>query len=275
MAILTNNLLSPEGTLKKDGVTFYRRKGKIIMRSATTEQSRRNTRKQFIARQRLSNNTAIWKVLLGAMPPVLSGGNSSYGRFCTLMCKVPVTYLTKSQRRLGASLLVPGIPVSDGMMTDIEYRLGKVEGRSALLTSLRLGGGYGTLVEGLYAKGCDLKKGDRLVLYRLRQVEEEAHGEAVPKVRARAEVLTYDDGESEAPFRDIELRNVDGHLALVGDVFADEMRGWALVRMDAEGVRTTTQCVVTRCRFYERYTTEEALQRAAESYGGLTQLKKI
>lgn len=65
------------------------------------------------------------------------------------------------------------------------------------------------------------------------------------------------------------------YIAGIFMVYADEMRGWALVRMDAEGVRTTTQCVVTRCRFYERYNTEEALQRAAESYGGLTQLKKI
>ena len=30
------------------------------------------------------------------------------------------------------------------------------------------------------------------------------------------------------------------------------------------------QRVVTRCTYYERYTTEEALQAAAKSYGGLT-----
>ena len=30
------------------------------------------------------------------------------------------------------------------------------------------------------------------------------------------------------------------------------------------------QGIVTRCTYYERYTTDEALQKAAESYGGLT-----
>ena len=30
------------------------------------------------------------------------------------------------------------------------------------------------------------------------------------------------------------------------------------------------QRVVTNCTYYERYTTEEALQAAAKSYGGLT-----
>ena len=32
----------------------------------------------------------------------------------------------------------------------------------------------------------------------------------------------------------------------------------------------STQRVVTRCTYYERYTTEEALQAAAKSYKGLT-----
>ena len=46
------------------------------------------------------------------------------------------------------------------------------------------------------------------------------------------------------------------------------MKGWALVRMD--GDRCSSQGIVTRCTYYERFTTEEAMQKAAESYGGLT-----
>ncbi len=42
----------------------------------------------------------------------------------------------------------------------------------------------------------------------------------------------------------------------------------ALVRV--EGGRCSSQSLVTRCRYYEQFTTEEALQEAAESYGGLT-----
>lgn len=59
-----------------------------------------------------------------------------------------------------------------------------------------------------------------------------------------------------------------GSLALVGDQFADPMFGFALVRIQDNHV--SSQRIVTRCTYYERYTTEEALQAAAKSYKGLT-----
>jgi hypothetical protein len=65
-----------------------------------------------------------------------------------------------------------------------------------------------------------------------------------------------------------EFAEVDGCLALVDNDFSNEMKGWALVRMN--GDRCSSQRIVTRCTYYEQFTTEEALQKAAESYGGLT-----
>ena len=62
---------------------------------------------------------------------------------------------------------------------------------------------------------------------------------------------------------------VDGCLALVGEEIADEMKGWALVKVIDD--RCSSQGIVTRCMVYEQYTTEEALKRAADSYGGLTE----
>jgi hypothetical protein len=46
------------------------------------------------------------------------------------------------------------------------------------------------------------------------------------------------------------------------------MLGFALVRL--KDGHASRQHVVTRCNYYERYTTEEALQAAAKSYKGLT-----
>ena len=89
-----------------------------------------------------------------------------------------------------------------------------------------------------------------------------------PRLNVNVEVLDYDVCQREQPFADIELREVDGRLALVGDVLGDEMRGWALVRMADD--KASSQKVVTRCRLYEQYLTEEAFDRAAQSYGGLT-----
>ena len=65
-----------------------------------------------------------------------------------------------------------------------------------------------------------------------------------------------------------DMTVVDGHLALVGEEFADEMKGWALVKV-IDG-RCSPQAIVTRCTLYQQYTTEDALERASDSYGGLT-----
>ena len=268
MATLKNNLIVPKGSLKKDGLTFYQRGDKTVMRSATSEQPHRRTRKQFEARQRMANCTGLWKAMTMDTTPVLAGGKSSYGRFCTLMRKLPVTYLTKEERQMGAALLLPGIPVSDGMLPDIEYRLGEVEGQPALLTSLRLRAGTHSMASALYSRGGSLQRDEWLCLYRLKQTTTIFDGEIMPRLNVKVETLDYENCSNEQPFADIELRNVDGQLALVGDVLGDDMRGWALVRM-AEG-KASSQKVVTSCSLYEQYLTDEAFERAAKSYGGLT-----
>ena len=117
----------------------------------------------------------------------------------------------------------------------------------------------------LCGEDADLQRGDRLRLYRLCQKEEYD----VPKVYVTAEELLLDGDCGGTGFSGVALRCVDGRLALVGDEFLDAMRGWALVRISGE--RCSSQSVATRCTLYERYTTEEALARAAESYGGLTE----
>ena len=61
---------------------------------------------------------------------------------------------------------------------------------------------------------------------------------------------------------------VDGRLALVSEEFADDMKGWALVKVIDD--RCSRQTIVTRCTLYQRYMTEDALEAAADSYGGLT-----
>jgi hypothetical protein len=65
-----------------------------------------------------------------------------------------------------------------------------------------------------------------------------------------------------------EMTFVDGHYVLKDEIFADDMKGWALVLV--KGERCSPQTIVTRCTLYQQYTTEEALEKAADSYGGLT-----
>ena len=66
-----------------------------------------------------------------------------------------------------------------------------------------------------------------------------------------------------------EVALVDGRYVLKGEEFADDMKGWALVLV--KGERCSPQTIVTRCTLYEKYTTEDALETAADSYGGLTE----
>lgn len=68
----------------------------------------------------------------------------------------------------------------------------------------------------------------------------------------------------------LDMTVTDGHYVLRGEEFADETKGWALVQII--GNRCSPQGIVTRCKLYQQYTTEEALEVAADSYGGLTDL---
>lgn len=226
------------GSLKQSGVTFYLRNGKMVARSAHTRQPKRRTRAQFIARQQLSHSSRLWALLRWAAEPMFEGGATAYNRFLTLMRRTPVVFLPKRGPLSGATLLLPGMPVSDGVLPVVEQWLGEVDGTPALLTSL---------------SAADLQRGDMLRFYTLRQYIEGR----CPVVRISAAMLTLSD-----------FREVDGRLALVSDDFADEMTGWALVHIRRD--RCSSQTVVTRCTHYLPFTTEEALISAAESYGGLT-----
>lgn len=64
-----------------------------------------------------------------------------------------------------------------------------------------------------------------------------------------------------------EFTLVDGCLALVDNDFDHEMKGWALMRV--MGKNCSTQSLITRCKYYEQFTTEASLEEAAKSYGGL------
>ena len=169
---------------------------------------------------------------------------------------------------MGAALLLPGMPVSDGMLPDIEYWLGEVEGQPALLTSLRLRAGTHSMASALYSRGGSLQRDEWLCLYRLEQTTPVFDGEIMPRLNVKVEVLDHENCRDGEPFADIKLRNVEGRLALVGDVLGDDMRGWALVRMAED--KASSQKVVTRCSLYEQYLTDEAFERATKSYGGLT-----
>ena len=128
--------------------------------------------------------------------------------------------------------------MSDGILPTVKLELGEVNGTPALLT--------------------DLKVSDRShhVKLRLYTAVQNLENE-IPRVRFSMREVSW-----------LDMTVVDGNLALVGDEFTDEMKGWALVKVIDD--RCSPQTIVTRCTLYQQYSTEEALQTAAKSYGGLT-----
>lgn len=232
------------GSVRSAGVTFYLKKGQMIVRSSKTVAKRSCTRRQFIQRQRMRHTTALWQQLSGCRP-MFSGGKSTYARFATLANRLPAVFVPCNGPLDGASFLMPEMPVSDGSLTPIKQQLGSVDGIAALLTDL---------------KPSDLRRPEKFLLYTAEQ-----------RIEGNKPVVRF------LQVREVakeEFTEVGGRLALTGDEFADPMRGWALVRVISSATpgeeRCSTQSLVTNCRLYEQYTTEEALQQAAQSYGGLT-----
>lgn len=225
------------GSLRKAGITTYMKQGQLITRVSYSNQKRSNTRSQFIARQKMRHTIALWK-MLKFCDVMFTQRSTAYQNFASLANRLPAVFVERLHMDQ-ASFLMPGIPVSDGSLSTIQLQLGEVNGMPALLTNL-------TNDECTYR-----------VKFRLYTAVQTLENSFMPRVRFNMHEVRWS-----------EMTLVDGHMVLVGEEFADEMRGWALVRVIDD--RCSPQGIVTRCTLYEQYTTDEALQTAAKSYGGLT-----
>ena len=219
------------------GITFYLRNGQVVGRASSTHEKRSNTLPQFIQRQKMRHTTALWK-MLRYCDVMFTERRTAYQNFASLANQLPAVFVAKRQMDQ-SSFLMPGIPMSDGILPMVKQELGEVNGVPALLTDLK--------VE-------NRSEHAKLRLYTAVQTLEYE----MPRVRFTMREVSWWD-----------MAVVDGCLALVGEEFADEVKGWALVKVVDD--RCSPQTIVTRCTLYQRYTTEEALERAADSYGGLTE----
>ena len=223
-------------TLRIGGVTFYQRGGQVIGRVSESHEKRSNTLPQFIQRQKMRHTTALWKMLRFCELRFIQRANA-YQDFASIANDLPVVYVEKT-RMTDASFLMPGIPVSNGKLPTIEQHLGVVDGTPALITNLM---------------ARDMNHGERLWLY---TAEQHVEGD-LPRVRFSRSDLIWQRGAA-----------ADGPLILKSEEYADPMKGWAIVRV--AGDQCSPQTIITRCTLYQQYMTEEALQTAAKSYGGLT-----
>lgn len=222
------------GRMPQSGVTVYEKQGKIVVRTAqNASKPRRCTLKQFIQRQRMRHSIALWREL-SYCDTMFTEHQSSYSGFVALANKLPAVFVDKKMADLHASFLMPDIPMSEGRLLSIKQYLGEVAGVAALITNL---------------KKEELRPDMVLKLY----TAEQSCEDNLPIVSFKARKV-----------RKSELVETEEGLALVGEEFSDENKGWALVLTD--GKRCSSQGIVTRCTLYEQYTTQEALVAAAQSH---------
>ena len=224
------------GSLRTDGITTYMKQGRLIIRSANSMERRSNTLPQFIQRQKMRHSVALWR-LLKYCKPMFTEGATAYNNFMSLANRLPAVYVEKVLMEQ-TSFLMPGIPVSDGSLPEIKQQLGEVDGMPALITDLLPKEWEPWTKLWLYTAVQTGSERDALVRFSKREVSWE------------------------------EMTLVDGRYVLKGEEFADVLKGWALVMV--KGERSSPQTIVTRCTLYQKYTTKEALESAAKSYGGLT-----
>ena len=253
MAKLEDDILGIEGRIGQ--MTAYTRNGKKYLRVAHTRQPRRLSRKQLMVRERQGHNNALWRALKATNQVYIEGGdNTTYNRFMSLNTASPVPYLGKMQYHSGNALLLPNMLLSYGPLKPISYQFVEVDGRQALFTDL-------TKQE---------IRNDSILLFVLRQkviTHQDWYDQFYLKIDV--ETLTPDDFTIVPSTLLTPYKGKDGCLVLVGERYDDPMMGFGLVRV--KDGHASHQRVLTNCTYYERYTTEEALQAAADSYGGLTE----
>ena len=254
MARVTGSLENLEGRYDNN-ITIYKRNGKTFTRKAHIRQPRRLTPKKLLSQERQGHNNAVWRALKETGRVYMEGGeNAPYNHFMSINTVAPVPFFKKSEYHNGRALLLPNTIISDGPLTPANYKLGDVDGKPALLTDL---------------EPKDAKKSGFLLYILHQEVDTFYENNEKPTLRITLEDIYPDDFITIPSTLISEYISKNGTLALIGEKFADPMLGFALVRI--QNGHASRQQVVTRCTYYERYTTEEAMQNAAESYGGFTQ----
>lgn len=177
-------------------------------------------------------------------------------------------------------MLIPGMVVSEGRLPKVEYDFAVLAGGERvvltnLLTGIDAAGTQGLTIrcnDDLRQLLCSssrnpqLMTGDRVRFYRL---EQRMEGDC-PTVKMTCCEMTLDNDPRHIPgLRGWQFLTHEGRLAIGGA--DDESTGWAVVLFGERKQSASTQQVVTTCRLFEQYTTDEALARAAESYGNVVQ----
>ena len=282
MAESKNKNLGFRGRIRGMGVTFYQRGGTTFARISTRSTSNKQSLGQFKVREKMRHSIALWRCFYPPYRPLMetSDTTTAYNAFLRANSTLPTVFLTKQQARQRASLLIPGMMVSEGRLPSVEYGFAMLpDGGRVVLTDLLTGIEEEATQELTIVCNNDLQQllrhndlnpqlmhGDKVRFYRF---EQQMSG-GCPTVKMRCCEMGLDDDPRQNPaLRGWQFYSHEGRLAIGGA--DDEDTGWAVVLYGDTEQSASTQQVLTTCRLYEQYTTDEAMAEAAESYGNVAE----
>lgn len=284
MVKVLKNSPSLIGRYKSLGLTFYRRGDEIVARSSCKSQPTHQTTRQFRSRERVRRIIALWSAFPATAKPVMDtpDGLISYRAFQRINVGLPMVYLTRQQHKQGGAVLVPGLCVSAGQIDPVGYAFETIpDGQRLLVTSIATGLPAdltqplpATTPKELSALILDkgLNKGvrsdDVLRFYSLRQTVKHTDETDVPLLNvACADIPLIDDDH---PFPFLEGHLLYTHRGFLAVACPDEGADAYAVALLAPRYHTaSTQYILTTSTFHEAFTTDEALARAADSYGNV------
>lgn len=280
MAESKNNTFGFTGRIRGAGVTFYRRGGKTYARVSTRTSPNMQSVKQFINREKMRHSIALWHCFYSSDKPLMetSGSLTAYNAFLRANSVLPTVYFTKQQALHGAALLMPGMVVSEGRLPAVEYDFASLPSGERVVVTNLLTGIYAEVTQPLaIASNADLYNllgstnrnpqlmpGDIVRFYRF---EQQLKGDCPTVKMECCEMVLDNDPRQNPALRGWQFYSHEGRLAIGGA--DDENTGWAVVLFGEKEQSASTQKVLTTIHLYLQYTTDEALQQAAESYGNV------
>lgn len=284
MVKVVKGSLSIIGRNKALGITFYKRGDEIIGRSCYKSQPSHQTPAQFRSRERMRRLIAVWNCFKGASVPVMEtqDGIAPYKAFLRLNYQVPATFLTQSQSKAKCAVLVPGLCISSGRLDPLGYDFETLpDGRRLVVTNLLTGLpadktqpiGANTSVElrdllFAHEQNPQLHYNDTLVFYCLKQIVESSKEEDLPTITVESARVPLTKSSDPYVFLDgHQLYTHKGFLAIAGA--DDPDAAYAVVLSNARRNTVSTQQILTTSTYYQAFTTDEALARAANSYGNV------
>lgn len=109
--------LNITGRLKESEITVYTRNGRTVARTASSNQSKRRTCKQFIARQQMMHSNRLWDIPKICWHTDVPRPATAYARFLSLMHRTEAVFLSQKGPLDGATLLLSDMPLSEGLLS--------------------------------------------------------------------------------------------------------------------------------------------------------------